>query len=188
MTADSERSGSSRLRLHEVIVESTAIWISLARLRRRLLRVVERHLKRVGLPPLLWHDALLLLTSQPSGESSAPQLEQQLSLPQYKVSRLIHGLVEGGLVTRRHLPVSGRTMLVRLTARGRELQQRMAEVYASAINQEFSGQFTEEEADALVALLDRFCDAKSAPARAEKVKTPRSSTNAQTFVAAELAE
>jgi DNA-binding MarR family transcriptional regulator len=169
-------------------VECMAIWISLARLRRRLLRLVERRLKRVGLPPLLWHEALLLLAS--CHELSAPELEQRLALRQYQVSRLIHALAEGGLVVRRRLPVAGRTTLIRLTNRGRELQHRMAEVYVSAIEGEVSGQFTEGEAAALVALLDRFYHATSSPDRDENVETwPHSSPEGRRFTAlAGLAE
>lgn len=140
----------------EAGVGRMAIWISLTRIRRRLRRVVERRLKRVGLPPLLWHDTLLLLASQPSCELSAPDLEQELSLRQYQVSRLIERLVEGRLVVRRRLPVIGRTAMIRLTERGRALQQRMAEVYASSVDTEVIGQFSEQEAAVLVALLSRL--------------------------------
>jgi len=139
-----------------------AIWIGLTRIRRRLQRMVERRLKRVGLPPLIWHDALLLLASQTSRELSAPDLEQNLSLRQYQVSRLIERLAEGGLVVRRRLPAIGRPLLIRLTERGRDLQQRMAEVYASAVDAEIIGQFSEEEAATLIALLSRLYHVRSA--------------------------
>jgi hypothetical protein len=46
------------------------------------------------LAPLLWHDALLLLVSQPARELSAPDLERELSLRQYQVSRLVEGLAD----------------------------------------------------------------------------------------------
>jgi len=140
-----------------------AIWIRLARIRRRLLRLVERRLKRTGLPPLVWHDALLLLASQRQGELSAPELERALSLRQYQVSRLMERLVEGGLVVRRRLPVVGRTSLIRLTDRGLALQQRMAEVYSAVVDTEIVAEFEEQEADTLLALLDRFHQARSTP-------------------------
>jgi DNA-binding MarR family transcriptional regulator len=143
--------------------DEMAIWISLVRIRRRLQRLVERRLKRVGLPPLLWHDALLLLASQPARELSAPDLERELSLRQYQVSRLVEGLAEGELVARRRLPVAGRTSVIRLTDCGLALQQRMAEVYASVVEIEIVGQFPEPEAAILLTLLDRFYQAPSAP-------------------------
>jgi DNA-binding MarR family transcriptional regulator len=138
-----------------------AMWISLTRIRRRLERVVERRLKRAGLPPLIWHDALLLLASQRGGELSALDLQQRLSLPQYQMSRLIERLAEGGLVIRRRLLVVGRPILMRLTERGRDLQQRMMEIYASAVEAEVTGQFSEQEAADLVALLSRVYRAPS---------------------------
>jgi DNA-binding MarR family transcriptional regulator len=140
-----------------------AIWTSLFRIRRRLQRLAERRLKRTGLPPLIWHDALLLLASHEGRELSAPDLERELSLRQYQVSRLIERLAEGGLVARRRLPVVGRTTLIRLTERGLELQQRMAEVYASVVDAELVGQFSEQEAAMLLPLLDRLYQEPSVP-------------------------
>jgi DNA-binding MarR family transcriptional regulator len=156
--------GSSRPGPPDVRCEPMAIWIGLTRIRRRLQRLVERRLKRVGLPPLIWHDALLLLALQPGFELCAPDLEQKLSLRQYQVSRLIEHLAEGGFVMRRRLHVIGRPLLIRLTERGRDLQQRMAEVYTSAVDAAIIGQFSEQEAALLVALLGRFYHAPSASA------------------------
>ena len=125
---------------------------------------MKRRLKRGGLPPLIWHDASLLLASQPGLELSAPDLEKKLSLRQYQVSRLIEHLAEGGFVMRRRLHVIGRPLLIHLTERGRDLQQRMAEVYISAVDAEIIRQFSEQEAALLVALLGRFYHAPSASA------------------------
>lgn len=158
---------------HEAAAARTTVWIGLARVRRHLLRVVERRLKRVGLPPLLWHDALHLLAMQPSGELSAPELEQKLVLRQYQVSRLIDRLAEGGCVTRRRLPVVGRTMLVQLTARGRDLQRHMAEAYASVVHTEITVDFTEQEADALAELLKELDPPSSASSWNERGKMLR---------------
>jgi DNA-binding MarR family transcriptional regulator len=164
MTRPLERRQPLQPKQREAAGERMAMWIGLARVRRRLLRLIERRLKRAGLPPLLWHDALHLLQIQPFGELSAPELEQKLALRQYQVSRLIDGLVEGSFVVRRRLPVIGRTMLVQLTARGRDLQKRMAEVYASVVDMEITGQFTEHEADVLLELSKRFESPSSASA------------------------
>jgi DNA-binding MarR family transcriptional regulator len=190
MTRHVERRQPLRPEQHEAAGERMAIWIGLARMRRGLLRVVERRLKRAGLPPLLWHDALHLLVIQPSGELSAPELERRLVLRQYQVSRLIDALAESGCVMRRRLPVVGRTMLVQLTARGRNLQQRMAEVYASVVDAEITGQFTEQEADVLVELSKRFDLPSSASKGNERSKILRR-FNPETYrsgAPAELAE
>jgi DNA-binding MarR family transcriptional regulator len=132
------------------------MWISLMRIRRHLQRVVERRLKRVGLPPLIWHDALTVLASQRGGELSALDLQQRLSLPQYQMSRLIERLAEGGVVMRRRVPVVGRPILVRLTGRGRDLQQRMMETCVSVVEAEVMRHFSEHEASDLVVLLSQL--------------------------------
>jgi DNA-binding MarR family transcriptional regulator len=140
------------------------MWINLMRIKRHLQRVVERRLKRVGLPPLVWHDALLLLASQPNGELPALDMEQKLSLRQYQISRLVDHLAEGGLISRRRLTGAGRPVQMRLTARGRDLQQRMAEVYASTVDTEITGQFSQQEAADIIALLNHLfsmCSEKS---------------------------
>ncbi len=190
MTRHVERRLPLRPKQHEAAGRRMAIWIGLARVRRCLLRVVERRLKRAGLPSLLWHDALHLLSVQPSGELSAPELEQKLALRQYQVSRLVDALAEGGCVMRRRLPVVGRTMLVQLTARGRDLQQRMGEVFASVVDAEITGEFTGQEADLLIELSKRFDPPLSASAWNERSKMPRR-FNPETYrsgAPAELAE
>ena len=190
MTRRAARRLLPRSERHEAAGARMAAWIGLARVRRRLLRVVERRLKRVGLPPLLWHDALQLLAVQPSGELSAPELEQKLALRQYQVSRLIDALAEGGCIIRRRLPAVGRTMLVQLTARGRDLQQRMAEVYASVVDAEITGYFTEQEADVLVERLKLFDPPSSASTWNERSKILRrfSPETSRSGAPAELAE
>lgn len=190
MTRRIKRRPPLRPEQHGSAGASTVIWIGLARVRRHLLRVVERRLKRAGLPPLLWHDAIHLLDIQPCGELSAPELEQKLALRQYQVSRLIDALVQGGFVIRRRLPVVGRTMLVQLTARGRDLQQRMAEVYASVVEAEITGQFNGQEADVLIELSKRFDLPSSATTWNERSKMLRR-FNLEAYrsgVPAELAE
>ncbi len=132
------------------------IWPGLERVRRRLQRVVERRLKGLGLPPMIWHDALLVLAAEPNGEMRSTELERNLSVRQYQVSRLIERLVDGGCVVRRRATISNRSSVIRLTERGHDLQQRMAIACSSAIDSEIMALYTEDEGTALVDLLNRF--------------------------------
>ena len=121
---------------------------------------------------------------------SAPDLERKLALRQYQVSRLIDALVQGGCVMRRRLPVVGRTMLVQLATRGRDLQRRMAEVYASVVDAEVTRQFTGQDADVLVELSKRLDPPSYASGRNERSKSPRRFTpeTYRSGAPAELAE
>jgi DNA-binding MarR family transcriptional regulator len=156
MSDSAEHLASFRTSQSSVDDESRLIWVNLLRIQRRLQRVVERRLKRIGLPPLVWHDVLQLLASQSGGELSALDIEQRLSLRQYQVSRLVDHLTQGGLVSRRRLVSVGRPIFVCLTERGRDLQQRMAEVYASTVDTELTSQFRPQEVADAIILLNRL--------------------------------
>jgi DNA-binding MarR family transcriptional regulator len=77
----------------------------------------------------------------------ATDLERKLSLRQYQVSRLVEGLVDSGCVVRHCPTIDNRSHLIRLTERGRDLQQRMA--YALGVDAEIIAQFSDEDADLL---------------------------------------
>src|SRR6201985_514142 len=77
--------------------EATAAWICLMRGQSRVRASVEQKLKKAGLPPLAWYDALLELSRAPSGELRPVELERQMLIPQYSTSRLIDRLVDEGL-------------------------------------------------------------------------------------------
>src|SRR3981189_1961186 len=81
--------------------EATAAWIRLMRIQSRVLDAVEQDLKRAGVPPLAWYDALLELSRAPSGEMRPVELEKQMLIPQYSTSRLIDRLGAEGLGARR---------------------------------------------------------------------------------------
>ena len=153
--------------------ENAAIWLCLTRIIRQLHRVAERRLRRVGLPPVIWHDALLLLASEPDGEIRVTDLEYKLPARQYQVSRLVAALRQGGCVARRTM--GNRLYVIRLTTRGRELQQKMAAAYWSIIDTEITSQFSEEDASVLVALLNCLCgtETPSDEPKSTWAETPR---------------
>ena len=73
--------------------EAMAAWIRLVRVQSRVLGVVEQDMKKAGFPPLSWYDALLELSRAPCGALRPVELEKQMLLPQYGLSRLIERLV-----------------------------------------------------------------------------------------------
>jgi DNA-binding MarR family transcriptional regulator len=135
---------------------SFAIWQCLARVVGRLDRAIERGLREAGLPPLIWHDALLLLATTPTGELSPADLERSLSMRQYQVSRLLDCLVTGKLVVRRRMRGIGRPSLVALTDRGRQLLQRMESVYSSIVQSEIIDGLSADDAADLFELVSRL--------------------------------
>src|SRR5437660_8984025 len=113
--------------------EATAAWIRLVRIQSRVLGAVEQDLKKAGYPPLSWYDALLELSRAPMGALRPVELEKQVLLPQYGLSRLIDRLVEAGLVRRRGCEVDKRGLVVQITDAGRDLPKKMWNSYPGTI-------------------------------------------------------
>ena len=156
--------------------EATAAWIRLVRIQSRVLGAVEQDLKKAGFPPLSWYDALLELSRAPCGALRPVELEKQMLLPQYGLSRLIERLVEGGLVRRKECAVDKRGLVVEITNEGRDLQKKMWNAYACAIERHMGSKLSDADAARLSALLDRLglsCEAAlaaaSAPSRSRSV-------------------
>lgn len=150
--------------------EATAAWIRLVRIQSRVLGAVEQDLKKAGFPPLSWYDALLELTRAPCGALRPVELEKQMLLPQYGLSRLIDRLVDNGLVARRICEADKRGLVVEITEKGRELQKKMWNAYSAAIERHIGSKLSDNDAARLSALLDQLgvsCDAVGAAQRAK---------------------
>ena len=148
--------------------EATAAWIRLVRIQSRVLGAVEQDLKKAGFPPLSWYDVLLELSRAPMGALRPVELEKQVLLPQYGLSRLIDRLVEAGHVRRKVCEVDKRGLVVEITEDGRELQKKMWNAYSAAIERHIGSKLSDADAAKLSMLLDRLgvsCDAISPSAQ-----------------------
>jgi DNA-binding MarR family transcriptional regulator len=146
--------------------EATAAWIRLMRIQGRVLASVEHDLKKAGFPPLSWYDVLLELSRAPACGLRPVELEKQVLLPQYGLSRLIDRLVEAGLVRRRTCEIDKRGLFVEITDSGRELQKRMWSAYSAAIERHVGSKLSDADAAKLSTLLDRLgCDGVSPSAQ-----------------------
>lgn len=131
-------------------------WIRLVRAEQTVLAAVETDLKAAGFPPLAWYDVLLEMSREDSGVLRPLEIERRVLLAQYNLSRLIDRLEEAGLVMRQPCPDDRRGQLVRLTAAGRRLQQRMWPAYAAAIERHVGHRLSDKEAANLAMLLDKL--------------------------------
>ncbi len=148
--------------------EATEAWIRLMRIQSRVLNAVEQDLKKAGFPPLAWYDALLELSRAPGGELRPVELEKQMLIPQYSTSRLIDRLVEEGLAARRECEIDKRGLFVEITDAGRDLQKRMWNAYAAAIERHIGSKLSDADAAKLCGLLDRLgcsCEPVAATSR-----------------------
>ena len=95
-----------------------AAWARLMKASTKLLAQVERDLKEAGLPPLAWYDALLeLYRARPDGLRPG-DLQQEMLLPQYNVSRLVDRLEASGYAVRRPHPRTAVARCCRSPTRG----------------------------------------------------------------------
>jgi DNA-binding MarR family transcriptional regulator len=133
-----------------------AAWARLLKASARLVDAAETDLKAAGLPPLAWYDALLELHRAGAKGLRPGDLQQEMLLPQYNVSRLIDRLETAGHVERRPHPQDGRGQVLLITRDGTELIRRMWRVYRKTIARTFADRLGEGEAKRLSKLLDRL--------------------------------
>lgn len=131
-------------------------WVRLIRTQQTVLAVVEADLKVAGFPELAWYDVLLELARAPDVMLRPLEIERRVLLAQYNLSRLIDRLEAAKLVVREPCPEDRRGQLVRLTAAGRRLQQRMWPAYAAAIQRRIGERLSDKEAEMLAMLLDKL--------------------------------
>jgi DNA-binding MarR family transcriptional regulator len=129
-------------------------WARLVRAQGAALSGVEADLKAAGFPSLAWYDVLLELSRH---DGLRPfEIEQQVLLAQYNLSRLLDRLAAAGLVERRPCPEDGRGQIVMITPAGRELQKRMWPAYRAAIARHVGEKLSDLEAETLARLLGKL--------------------------------
>ncbi len=128
-------------------------WARLLKAQQIALGSIEQALKRAGLPPLAWYDALLEL--ERAGEQGLRpfELEREMLLAQYNLSRLIDRIAKAGYVERRACEDDGRGQVIVITAAGKDLRRRMWAVYGAAIQRALGDHLSPSETEALDALL-----------------------------------
>jgi DNA-binding MarR family transcriptional regulator len=149
--------------------EAVNAWIRLVRIQSCVLGAVEHDLKKAGFPPLSWYDALFELSRATHSALRPVELEKQMLLPQYGLSRLIDRLVDAKLVRRKVCEVDKRGLVVEITDEGRELLKKMASAYAAAIERHVGSKLSDDDAARLAALLDQLgvsCEGVAASVRA----------------------
>ena len=140
-------------KLTPAVVEA---WASLVRTERTLLDKVEEDLKRARLPPLDWYHVLHEIDRSPKGMMRQTGVQDRTQLAQYNVCRLVDRLEREGLVERRQCTEDGRSNVLVITAKGRDLRRKMWPVYAAGIEEHFGARLTAEEAQQLAGLLAKL--------------------------------
>lgn len=143
------------------------LWVRLVKSHQRIRDAVDAAFRAADLPPLEWYDILLELERR-GAPLRARDLEHELLLAQYNLSRLLDRLERRGLIIREPDPDDGRSRLIRLSAAGLAARRSMWPVYRQIVEQAVGGSITDDEALALagqLAPLATAAGAKSPDAR-----------------------
>jgi DNA-binding MarR family transcriptional regulator len=123
------------------------------RAQRVTLASVEQALKSAGLPPLLWYDVLLELERAGDAGLRPFELEREMLLAQYNLSRLIDRIEKAGYVERRACVDDGRGQIIAVTGGGKKMRRRMWAVYGPAIQSAIGSRLPPDQIETLNALL-----------------------------------
>ena len=131
-------------------------WAALLRGQRAALSAVEADLKNADLPQLSWYDVLLELDHAGKNGLRPFELERELLLPQYGLSRLLDRIEAAGYLERRPCTEDGRGQIIVITKAGKAMRLRMWPIYAKAINSAIGNRLTKPEATTLGTLLGKL--------------------------------
>jgi DNA-binding MarR family transcriptional regulator len=131
-------------------------WARLVRVSLSLLRTVEADLKAQGYPPLSWYDALLELRRAGSKGLRPFELQREMLLAQYNMSRLTDRLLKAGYVARNVCDDDGRGQILSITPQGEAVLNNMWPVYRAAIEKRFSNRLTKMDVESLIAILGKL--------------------------------
>lgn len=133
-----------------------AVWTRLVRVHHLVLSRIETDLKKAGLPPLGWYEALLKLERAGACGLRPYELEQQLLLPQYGLSRLLQRLEGVEYITRWRCEEDGRGQVISITDMGRDVRKRMWPVYGATLQELFGEKLDDQQAEQLAELLGQL--------------------------------
>jgi DNA-binding MarR family transcriptional regulator len=146
-----------RCRMTEHVTDVTiTAWARVIRVPQRLLKQVEADLKAAGCPPLAWYDALLELKRAGNAGLRPFQLQKEMLLEQYNLSRLLDRIVKSGLAERLATEADGRGQILKITADGRSLLRRMWPIYRAAIQKHFAERLDTRELAELGRILGKL--------------------------------
>jgi len=131
-------------------------WARLVRAQQSALGGVEAALKKAGFPPLVWYDILLELDRAPEGRLRHKDIEREMLLQRYSVTRIVERMEQEGLVARQPCPDDARGAMAAITDKGRALRREMWPAYAAAIERHFTRYFSRRELSELGDLLGRL--------------------------------
>ncbi len=132
---------------------TVAAWARLLKAHTKALTSVEAALKAAQMPPLAWYDVLLELERSNKDGVRPFELQAELLLPQYHMSRLLDRMANAGYVRRAAYGDDGRGQLLFITPEGADIRKKMWAVYGPAIQKAIGDKLPPPDAGKLADLL-----------------------------------
>lgn len=129
------------------------VWVRLLRAHDKVVGKVEAAVKAKGLPPISWYDVLLELSREGGRKLRPVELEKELLVAQYNLSRLLDRMEAAGLIERIACPGDGRGQMIQLTPEGRAMQKRVWPAYRDAVEETLAPNLSERDLEHLAKLL-----------------------------------
>ncbi|MDR7123959.1 DNA-binding MarR family transcriptional regulator [Pseudorhodobacter sp. 4114] len=131
------------------------VWFNLLRIQRTAFPRIARALRRHSMEDPVWHEIMLEIDRSSDGLQMA-ELERQLHIAQYTLSRHVSRMATAGLIRRERMPGAGRGQRLFLTDAGRLANEAIWPEYMAAIQTEFAHRLSTDEAYALCRVLIRL--------------------------------
>jgi DNA-binding MarR family transcriptional regulator len=122
-----------------------------------LVGAIERALSEAELPPLSWHDVLVVLEAQPEGRMRPHELADAIVLSRSGLSRLLDRMEADGLLHRVRCSGDRRGAYAVITDAGHETLALMRPVYRRTVEEHFLPQLG-DQAQSVREALDRVSD------------------------------
>ncbi|KKJ78283.1 hypothetical protein WH95_02945 [Kiloniella litopenaei] len=136
--------------------ETVKVWGRIFRIQKKALAYTEKALKAAQLPQLSWYDILLELDKAGDQGLRPFELEHDLLLPQYGLSRLLDRMEKKGFLQRVPCPEDGRGHRIVITDKGRDIRLKMWPIYAKAIEDIIGPNLSENDLRTLSELLAKI--------------------------------
>jgi DNA-binding MarR family transcriptional regulator len=144
-------------------------WYAQAKMNARLVEQIAADMERLSGLPATWFEVLACLKA--NGRMRMNELADDLILSRGGATRLVARMEEAGLVVRETPPHDRRATFAVITDAGREAIERAVPVHLELVEQAFSRHIDEEEAETVLRVATRVCEAHGWPAQAPAAKS-----------------
>jgi DNA-binding MarR family transcriptional regulator len=140
--------------------EHLALWERLVRAHAAIVSSLEAEMEAEQGLSLRWYEVLLHLTRAPEGRLRMQDLAAVSLQSKSGLTRLVDRMEAAGMVNRESCPADRRGVFAVITPAGRRRFKRAAPLHVKGIERHFGRHLGEEDAAALVPVLDRLLEAQ----------------------------